>query len=177
VEATRTDQTTCSAFSDDISQLVKDMRADLGMPNLPFLMGAYENGASGDFALTKPLPATIDAQIKLIPSKLALSAVVDSKGITMLDDHHYVANGNGQPLWASRAVTLIQTNHWFPDGTAALATAFAPMSARTGATIGFVNGELWIKTGAGTWNADGRAPARGAARITDQAAWAPLPNR
>jgi hypothetical protein len=177
VEATRTDQTVCSAFSDDISQLVKDIRTDLGMPNLPFLMGAYENGASGDFAITKPLPATIDAQIKLIPSKLSLSAVVDSKGITMLDDHHYVANGSGQPLWASRAVTLIQTNKWFPDGTAALATTLAPAAARGGATSGFAAGTLWIKTSDGIWSADGRAPTRGAARIADKAAWAPLPDR
>jgi len=177
VDATRTNQQVCEAFSDDVSQLVKDIRTDLGLPNLPFLMGAYENGASGDFALTKPLPAIIDAQIKLIPSKLPISAVVDSKGITMLDDHHYIANAGGQPVWASRAITLIQTNHWFPDGTTALATTLAPMAARSGASIGFAAGELWIKTGAGTWSADGRAPARGAARISDKAAWAPLPDR
>jgi len=177
VDATRTNQEVCQAFSDDISQLVKDIRTDLGLPNLPFLMGAYENGASGDFAITKPLPGIIDAQIKLIPTKLSLSAVVDSKGITMLDDHHYVANGSGQPLWASRAVTLIQTNHWFPDGSAALGRSLAPMPARTKASRGFAAGTLWFGTLEGTWSADGRAPAQGAARITDKAAWAPLPDR
>lgn len=174
VDATRTNQQVCEAFSDDVSQLVTDIRADLGLPNLPFLMGAYEAGASGDFALTKPLPAIIDAQIKLIPSKLPNSAVVDSKGITMLDDHHYVANGNGQPLWASRAVTLIQTNHWFPNGTSALAQTLAPSAAK-GPSLGFAEGTLWIKTGNGAWSVDGRAPARGATRIADKAAWAPLP--
>jgi hypothetical protein len=176
VDATRTNQEVCQAFSDDVSQLVKDIRADLGLPNLPFLMGAYEAGATGAFALTNPLPAIVDAQIKLIPSKLPTSAVVDSKGITMLDDHHYVANGNGQPLWASRAVTLIQTNHWFPNGAEALAATLAPKDARRTA-LDLTGGTVWIKTGDGAWSADGRAPARGAARIADKAAWAPLPDR
>lgn len=176
VDATRTSQAVCEAFSDDISQLIKDLRTDLGMPNLPFLMGAYEAGATGDFAVTKPWPGIIDAQIKLIPSKLARSAVVDSKGITMLDDHHYVANGNGQPLWAQRAVALIQANSWFPNGTSALAPALAPAVARRGAAEGFARGNIWFGTADGTWRADGRAPA-GAFRIGDKAAWAPLPAR
>lgn len=177
VDATRTSQAVCEAFSDDISQLVKDLRADLGLPNLPFIMGGYEAGASGDFALTKPLPAIVDAQIKLIPSKLPFSGVVDSKGITMLDDHHYVANGNGQPLWASRAVAIIQTNKWFPNGATSIAPVLAPVAARDRAAMGFARGKLWILSGEGAWSADGRAPARDAARITDKASWAPLAGR
>jgi len=176
VEATRTSQAVCQSFSDDISQLVKDLRTDLGMPNLPFIMGGYENGASGDFALTNPLPAIVDAQIKLIRSKLTNSAVVDSKGITMLDDHHYIANLGGQPVWAQRAVAIIQTNKWFPTGATALATTLAPAAARTGASAGFMAGTLWFKTVKGTWSADGRSPA-GAARIADGASWMPLPGR
>lgn len=177
VEATRTSQEVCQAFSDDISQLAKDLRTDLGMPDLPFIMGGYENGASGDFALSKPLPAIVDAQIKLIPSKLTNSAVVDSKGITMLDDHHYIANAGGQPVWAQRAITIIQTNKWFPTGTTALATTLAPAAARAGKSIGFASGTLWFKTLQGTWSADGRAPSQGPARIADGAAWMPLPDR
>jgi hypothetical protein len=176
VDATRTSQAVCEAFSDDITQLVKDLRADLGLPNLPFLMGAYEAGASGDFAISKPWPGIVDAQIKLIPSKLTRSAVVDSKGITMLDDHHYVANGSGQPLWASRAVALIQTNNWFPNGATALAPTLAPAAARGKSAAGFGQGTIWFGTPDGMWRADGRAPA-GAFRIGDKAAWAPLPAR
>jgi len=177
VEATRTSQAVCQAFSDDVSQLAKDLRTDLGMPNLPFIMGGYEAGASGDFALTNPLPAIVDAQIKLIPSKLTNSAVVDSKGITMLDDHHYIANLGGQPVWAQRAVTIIQTNHWFPNGTSALATTLAPAGTRAGTSIGLAAGTLWFKTLKGTWSVDGRAPAQGPTRIADGAAWMPLPGR
>jgi hypothetical protein len=172
VEATRTSQEVCQAFSDDLSQLAKDLRADLGVPNLPFIMGGYEAGATGSFALSKPLPAIIDAQIKLLPSKLPFSGVVDSKGITMLDDHHYVANGNGQPLWAQRAIAIIQTNAWLPGATA-IRTTLAP-AARARTTAAFAGGSMWFLSEDGAFGADGRAPVRGAARIADRASWAPL---
>jgi hypothetical protein len=175
VDATRTNETVCRAFSDDISQLVKDLRSDLGLPNLPFIMGGYEAGATGDFALTKPLPAIVDAQIKLIPSKLPYAAVVDSKGIQMLDDHHYTANV-GQPEWAKRAVAIIQANKWLPGSAASI--ALAPRKAeRAGARLGFAAGTLWIGTDDGIWAADGRAPAAGAAWSGGKASWTPIRER
>lgn len=177
VEATRTNDTVCHAFSGDLTQLVTDLRTDIGDQSLPFIMGGYENGASGSFALTKPLPAIIDSQIKILPTKLRLSAVVDSKGIQMLDDHHYVATANGQPVWAQRAITIIQTNKWFPGGTSAIALAPARARGNAASTIRYGEGRLWFGTWEGAWGADGRAPPGGAARITDKAAWAPLPER
>jgi hypothetical protein len=113
VEATRTTDSVCRAFSSDISQLIKDMRTDLNEPNLPFLMGEYEAGATGTFSTTLPLPGIIASETKLIPTKLNLAATVDSKGISMLDDHHYTAD-KGQPEWAKRAVAIIKTKAWFP---------------------------------------------------------------
>lgn len=154
VEATRTDETVCRAFSGDIAQLAKDMRADLGMPNLPFIMGGYEAGATGDFALTLPLPKIIDEQIKLLPSKLPYSAVVDTKGITMLDDHHFSAD-KGQPEWAKRALALIQANNWFPAaGSAVLGSP--SISGRAPVLSGFGAGAIRLGTAQGTWTADGR---------------------
>jgi hypothetical protein len=165
VEATRTNETVCRAFSDDVTQLIKDLRADLGMPNLPFIMGGYEAGATGDFALSLPLPAIIDAQIKLIPGKLPTSAVVDSKGIAMLDEHHYSAD-KGQPEWAKRAIALIQSNKWFPGAASTVLAGPRPQGpART--AIGFAAGTMWLRADAGAWGADGRAgTARGAAYLT-----------
>lgn len=119
VEATRTNETVCRSFSDDLAQLAKDLRADLGEPNLPFIMGEYEAGATRNFALTLPLPAIIDQQIKLLPSKLPFSGTVNSVGVTMLDDHHYSAD-KGQPEWAKRAFALIQNNKWYPATSASI---------------------------------------------------------
>ena len=156
VEATRTNATVCNAFSDDISNLAKFMRRDLAMPQLPFIMGEYEAGASGDFATTKPLPAIIQAQIKLIPGKLPFSATVNSVGIPMLDDHHYKAD-KGQPEWAARAVAVIKTNNFFPGAGSAIAIS-APRHAAA------INGP-WLRTAQGSMalsNGDGEFTVDGA---------------
>jgi hypothetical protein len=120
VEATRTSEAVCKAFSDDVSQLAKDMRRDLAMPNLPFIMGEYEAGATGEFSPSLPLPGIIAQQTKLIPSKLPYSATVDSKGVTMLDNHHYTGD-KGQQEWAKRAIAAIQANNFFPTTGANIA--------------------------------------------------------
>ncbi|HLP41039.1 MAG TPA: sialate O-acetylesterase, partial [Fibrobacteria bacterium] len=116
VEATRLPDTVCATFAADIARLASDIRADLGQPNLPFLMGEYEAGATGRFAPTLPMPALIAEQIRQIPSKLSLSATVDSRSIEMLDDHHYTAV-KGQGEWARRAVSILQTRSWMPAPT------------------------------------------------------------
>lgn len=114
VEATRTNDTVCRNFGNDIAQMVKDLRVDLGDPNLPFIMGEYEAGASGNFSLTKPWPKLVDSAIKTIPSILTLSATINSVGIAMADDHHYTVGGNGEPEFARRVIAMIQTKKWFP---------------------------------------------------------------
>ena len=125
VEATRTTEEGCRAFSADAAQMVSDFRQDLGVPNLPFIIGEYEAGASGNFALTKLWPQIVDQQIKLIPSKLALSATVNSVGIPMRDDHHYTPDV-GQPEFAKRVVAVIQSKGWGPGASSAL---FRPLPA------------------------------------------------
>ncbi len=175
VEATRTNETVCRAFSDDVTQLAKDMRADLGLPNLPFIMGGYENGATGDFSLTLPLPQIIDAQIKLIPSKLPFSAVVDTKGIPLLDDHHFAAD-KGQPEWAKRALALIQANKWFPASGSAVFAAAGAHPGHAPVTLGFGSGAMRIGNGDGIWKADGRvAPITGTEFAGKAPAWSPAP--
>lgn len=112
VEATRTSDSVCQRFSEDAKQMVADYRADLGMPNLPFIIGEYEHNASGDFALTLPWPKSVDAQIKLIPSKVPNSVTINSVGIPMKDDHHYNIDGEG--IFASRIVQAIKDKNFFP---------------------------------------------------------------
>jgi hypothetical protein len=119
VEATRTSATVCQAFSDDIANLAKFFRRDLNMPQLPFIMGEYEDGAKGSFATTLPLPAIVMQQIKLIPSKLPYSTTVNTVGIQMLDDHHFTGNV-GQQEWAKRAIAAIQTNKFFPGASSSI---------------------------------------------------------
>ncbi len=112
VEATRTPESVCSSFGADLAQMASDIRTDLGVPDLPFMMGAYEAGASGSFKVTLRLPSIIDAQIKSLPTLLTRSAVIDSKNITMLDDHHYSVVG--QKEFATRIIAIVQANHFLP---------------------------------------------------------------
>jgi hypothetical protein len=125
VEATRTSDTVCNRFSDDITQMVTDFRTDMGLPNLPYLESEYEDGATGIYALTKPWPAIIQAQIKLVPTKLALSATINTVGIEMIDPEHFNAT-NGQPEFAKRVVAMINSKSWFPPPTGTTAIAVPP---------------------------------------------------
>ena len=112
VEATRTSEAICRAFSDDVALMMKDLRADLNSPNLPYIMGDYEAGATGNFAVTLPWPKIIDEQIKMVPSKLTNSATVNTVGIQMLDDHHY--NMAGQQEFSKRIINVIKAKGWVP---------------------------------------------------------------
>jgi hypothetical protein len=127
VEATRTNDTVCNRFSDDITQMVTDFRTDLGLPYLPYLESEYENGAAGIYAISNPWPSIIQAQIKLVPAKLALSATVNTVGIEMIDPEHFNAT-NGQPEFAKRLVTMIQSKSWFPPPAGATSIAMPPVA-------------------------------------------------
>lgn len=128
IEATRTTEELCRSFSGDIKQMVLDMRAEIGEPNLPFVMGRYEAGATGTYALSKPWPKIVSDQIDSVPLKLPFSAVVESQGLEMLDDHHYTATALGHGEWAKRALQVIQTKGWFP-GTSAISIRLPVRSA------------------------------------------------
>ena len=114
IEGTRTDEQICRNFSGDIRQMVLDIRADIGEPDLPFVMGRYEAGATGSYSTGKPLPKIIAEQIDSVPSKLPFSALVESQGLEMLDDHHYTATALGHGEWARRSLEIIKSKGWFP---------------------------------------------------------------
>jgi hypothetical protein len=130
IEATRTSEEVCRNFSNDIRQMVTDMRAEIGEPNLPFLLGRYEAGATGTYAPSKPWPKIISEQIDSVPAKLAFSALVESQGVEMLDDHHYTATALGHGEWAKRALAAIQAKGWFPGSVSILARGPEPTPGR-----------------------------------------------
>ncbi|MBD3320265.1 MAG: hypothetical protein GF350_04130 [Chitinivibrionales bacterium] len=113
VEATRaSDESVCRAFSDNIKQMVHDMRDDLSEPYLPFIMGDYEKGNYGSYEPSLPWPSIIAGQIDSIPHKLIISTVINSRGIEMYNDHHFTAVGQAE--WAKRAVDSISSRNWLP---------------------------------------------------------------
>lgn len=131
VEATRTTEATCRNFSNDLAQLAKDLRADLGLPKLPFIMGEYEQGATGDFAITRPMAAIIAAEVRALPTKLENSATIPTNAIQMLDDHHFTGV-IGQGEFARRTMTAIQAKGWFPPPSGTSISVRPIRTARSG---------------------------------------------
>jgi hypothetical protein len=119
VEATRAANiSVCQNFSNEVDSMVTNMRDSLGLPNLPFIMDAYENGATGSFALTNLWPSIVAQQIDSVPYKVSLSVIVNSVGIQMWNDHEY--SPAGQKEFATRAVDSIQAKGFLPPATATL---------------------------------------------------------
>jgi hypothetical protein len=114
IEATRAaNVAVCQNFSSDIAEMVRDIRDSLGLPNIPFIMGAYENEAKNGFAITNPWPAIIKAQIDSVPFKLTNSVIVNSVGLSYYSDHDY--DENGEKEWARRAVDSLEAKKFFPS--------------------------------------------------------------
>jgi hypothetical protein len=99
-------------FPDRIAQIVSDMRADLGEPNLPALFCDYEQGATGDLAPTGSVGKVIMPLVRQIPSKAQKLVLVPTDNLEMQDDHHF--NMQGHKDWAARVISLMQSNNWFP---------------------------------------------------------------
>lgn len=131
VEATRAANISiCQNFSKSIDSMVQNIRDSLGLPNLPYIEGAYEHGATGSFAMTNLWPSIVAKQIDSVPYKVSHSVIVNSVGIQMYNDHEYSIAGHKE--FATRAVDSIQAKGFFPPPTAAALPFNGPAAAKTG---------------------------------------------
>jgi hypothetical protein len=87
-----------------------DMRADLGDPDIPFLMSDWEMGATGMFDPRRPDAVIAREQLRVAQKNIARSAIIPTDGLPMSDDHHF--DLNGYKIWAERAFSLIQQGGW-----------------------------------------------------------------
>src|SRR2546421_841862 len=100
-------------FSDCMKGLADDMRGDLGEPDVPFIVGGYELGATRpDVAPSTAFAKLIIAQIELIPGKTTHAAIIPTDGLPMQDNHHY--DMTGHKLWAERGMHLLIDHGWAP---------------------------------------------------------------
>jgi hypothetical protein len=98
-------------FADCMAGIAGDMRADLGEPELPFMVGDYEQGISrSDIAPGSAFGKLLIAQMAMIPGKVARSALIPTDGLPMEDDHHF--NMAGHKAWAERAIEIMKTRGW-----------------------------------------------------------------
>ena len=107
-----------STIKSDFVQLAMDIRADLGLPNLPFLVGHYEMEATGQELPTSQIGVIVVKAIDSLPTALSFcDTVSDPYGSQYYrDDHHY--STQGENLWASNAIACIGKHGWFPTASA-----------------------------------------------------------
>ena len=99
-------------FPSRMAQIISDMRADLGEPNLPVLFCDYEQGATGDLAPTGVIGSVIMPLVRQLPSVISKLVLVPTDGLEMQDDHHFDMQGHKD--WSARVISLMKTNNWFP---------------------------------------------------------------
>lgn len=99
-------------FPDRFAQIVKDLRDDLGEPNLPILECDYEVGATAaDIKIGSAFAKAMMPMLASLPSKITNLALVSANGAGYEDDHHF--NLAGHKLWADRALAVMKEKGWF----------------------------------------------------------------
>jgi len=100
------------SFPMRIAQIVSDIRADLGEPNLPVLFCDYEQEASGTLAPNGEVGMLMQPLIRMLPGMVSKLVLVPTDKIEMQDDHHFDMQGHKD--WAGRVIMLMKSNNWFP---------------------------------------------------------------
>jgi hypothetical protein len=81
--------------------LAADFRAELEEPDLPFIAGDYERGATGTWSPSCCGAPKIITQLAQVPTAIPRAFLIPTDGLPMQDNHHY--NMIGHHMWAARA--------------------------------------------------------------------------
>ncbi len=93
-------------------QVAADIRAELGEPDLPFMVGDYEAAALGDWLPSNPGPMEVIQQLQRVIAEVPRSALIPTTDIPMQDDHHF--NLLGHKIWAERGLAILKEKGWAP---------------------------------------------------------------
>jgi len=100
-------------FLSCLEGVAADMRADLGEPALPYVVGGYEMGISRpDIAPGSAFARPIIAQLQMVPDRVTRSALIPTDAFPMEDDHHF--NLAGHKMWAAAGIALLVDRGWAP---------------------------------------------------------------
>jgi hypothetical protein len=95
-----------------MTQIIADIRSDLGEPNLPVLFCDYEQMATGDFAVSGTIAMQMIPMIRSLPNMVTNLKLVPTDALEMQDDHHFDMQGHKD--WGARVISVMKTNNWFP---------------------------------------------------------------
>ncbi|HEY0705920.1 MAG TPA: sialate O-acetylesterase, partial [Polyangia bacterium] len=104
--------TTINNFATCMQGVASDMRADLGEPELPFMVGDWEVGSTDRFAPTGQPAMILMPQLRTAVAAISRSALIPTEGLEMADGHHY--SFAGHKLWAERGFAILKEKGWMP---------------------------------------------------------------
>lgn len=100
-------RTEAEGFLDQARGMMGEIREDLREPELPLLIGKYEEGATN----LRGFRDVVLKAIYRIPEEIPHSVVIDKDG-PYVDGHHY--NAEGHRIWAEEAAKLVGRHRLFP---------------------------------------------------------------
>jgi hypothetical protein len=104
------DRANLPRFNECLAGVAAEMRADLGDPDIPFMMSDWEMGATEKFAPTFPENMAAREQLRIAQRNIPRSAIIPTDMLPMSDNHHF--DLVGYKIWGERAVGLIEQNGW-----------------------------------------------------------------
>jgi hypothetical protein len=107
------DRSNLPRFGDCMTGLAADIRADLGEPALPFLIGDWEAESMTSLTPDSPTGMVIIPQLRALPTRMPAAAVIPTEDLAIIpDDHHYDFTGHKQ--WAERGLAIMKDKGWAP---------------------------------------------------------------
>jgi hypothetical protein len=106
------DVATQNAFSSCMAEIASAMRADLGDPEIPFLMSDFEMEATGDTSPDLPYAKIIIQQLRQAQMTIPRSAIIPTEKLGMDGSHHF--NLAGYRDFGLRGVQILQQQGWAP---------------------------------------------------------------
>jgi hypothetical protein len=134
-------------FATDFAAMITAMRADLGIPDLPFYVMQLEAGGTATFSATNASGKAIISQINKIPTLVNNCVVVSTAWSTqsgmMEDDHHFSLQGNRR--LAEEIVGVIQASTFTAWSSSGI-RPYVSFAGRSHSNIFFVISDNGIAT-------------------------------
>ncbi len=99
-------------FGECLVGLSDEIRGDLGEPNIPLMVGAWNVLAYGSWGPNTEQGRICIPQMLAVPSRTKFAALIPTEGLTMQDDHHL--DRTGHKGWAERGFSIMKMNGWVP---------------------------------------------------------------
>ena len=116
----------------DVNNMLSSFRVDLGIPNLPLIMGRYEeNSDTSVFPQSYKYENRIIAKLELLQSedslqhRIMLTPFLPIPKAMYFDSHHY--NADGYVLWSNTGAEILYSsnwNTWYPQRSVPLKILF-----------------------------------------------------